>query len=205
MTYQTAANAETPSPRILRRQERTRQTILQAATTRFIEKNIATVSVEEIIEAADISRGTFYKLFKHKEDVFTQIAQPMMESYSSRLAAINSTNPWETFDQIIDVYIQIWREYPEAFSLASRESQSVFHLLEEAHRPVMKHMRRLFDLIEPHGILRARKAEYSIALMARSALIILRTFDHDPDWERLFRESMHGFLLTDQLPQNQLQ
>ncbi len=197
MAPQTATTVETASPRILRRQERTRQTILAAATECFLNKSIATVSVEEIIEAADISRGTFYKLFRHKEDVFTQIVRPMMESFGARLADINSTDPWDIFDQIVDVYIQTWRENPQAFSLASREGSGIFHLLEESHRPAMKHLRRLFSAIEPHGILRVEKAEYAVALMARSAIVILRTLDHAPDWEHLFRDSMRGFLLKD--------
>ncbi|MDP6675668.1 MAG: TetR/AcrR family transcriptional regulator [Gammaproteobacteria bacterium] len=138
MTPQTATTAEIPSPQTLRRQERTRKTILKAATECFLNNSVATVSVEEIIEAADISRGTFYKLFRHKEDVFTQIARPMLGSYGSRLAAIDSTDPREIFDRIIDVYIQIWREDSEAFSLASREAPSIFHLLDEAHAPVVQ-------------------------------------------------------------------
>jgi len=203
MALQTATTIETASPRILRRQERTRQTILSVAAECFLNKSIATVSVEEIIAAADISRGTFYKLFRHKEDVFTQIARPMMESFGANLSDIDSTDPWGIFDRIIDVYIQHWRENPQAFSLASREGPGIFHLLEESHRPAVEHLRRLFGVIEPHGILRAEKAEYAVALMARSAITVLRTLDRAPDWEHLFRESMHGFLLKDK-PANSL-
>ncbi len=198
MARQTGSNAEVPSSRILRRQERTRKRILEVATERFAGKNVAAVSVEEIIEAADVSRGTFYKFFKHKDEVLSQIVQPMLDLYGSRLAAIDSSEPSEILDRIIDVYIQIWNDDHEAFSLASRESTRIFHLLEESHRLPMQHMRRLFSAIEPHGILRVEKADQAVALLARSAVIVLRTLDSDPDWERLFRESMRGLLLKDQ-------
>ncbi len=197
MTELTPAS-ETPSPRILRRQERTRQAILAAATECFNNKSVATVSVEEITAAADISRGTFYKLFPHKEEVFLQIARPMLKLYSTELARIECTGPREVFDRILGVYIRVWRELPEAFSLASKESRNVFHLLEDTHRPAMHHMRRLFAYIERHGILRAERADFAVALLARSAVVVLRTFDHDPEWEALFRDSMSGFLLKDQ-------
>lgn len=193
-----AAANETPSPRILRRQERTRQAILAAATECFNNKSVATVSVEEITAAADISRGTFYKLFPHKEEVFLQIARPMLELYSTELARIECTGPREVFDRILGVYIRVWREQPEAFSLASRESRNVFHLLEDMHRPAMHHMRRLFSYLERYEILRVGRADFAVALLARSAVIVLRTFDHDPEWESLFRDSMSGFLLKDQ-------
>jgi len=198
MTSANAQKTDGPSPRVLRRQERTRQSILDAATERFAEKGVATVSVEEIIEAADVSRGTFYKMFKHKEDVLSEILQPLMENYGARLAAIDSTDPLVILDQVFDVYIQIWREAPIAFSLSQRESLGYFHRIEEAHRPVMAHMRRLFKLMASHGIFRAEKAEDAIAILARSAVIILRVFDQQPDWERLFRASMRGLLLTDE-------
>lgn len=192
------ATTETPSPRILRRRERTRQAILAAAADCFNRKSVATVSVEEITAAVDISRGTFYKLFPHKEEVFLQIARPMLELYSAELARIECTAPREVFDRILDVYIRVWREMPDAFSLASKESRNVFHLLEDLHRPAMQHMRRLFAFIERHGILRVGRADYAVGLLARSAVVGLRTFDHDPEWESLFRDSMTGFLLKDQ-------
>lgn len=188
-------NAERTSPRVLRRQERTRQAIIAAATEQFADKSYATVSVEQIIEAVDISRGTFYRLFKDKQEVLAEILRPLMELYGSELASIDSSDPREIIDRIIDVYIRIWREAPTAFSLSQKDSVGFFHLIEEAHRPAMTHMQRLFKAIERHGILRANKAEDALALMARSAVVMLRVFDGRPDWERLFSESMRGMLL----------
>jgi AcrR family transcriptional regulator len=196
------AKTDSPSPRVQRRQERTRQSILDAATERFSKKSVGTVSVEEIIEAADVSRGTFYKLFKHKEEVLSEILRPLIELYGAKLAAIESTDPWEIIDQIIDVYIQVWRAAPAAFSLSQKDPGESFRLLEESHRPVMTHMRRLFKLIEPHGILRADQPDESVALMARSAVVILRTFDGNPEWEQLFTTSMRGLLLKKERPSN---
>ncbi|MGI9344464.1 MAG: TetR/AcrR family transcriptional regulator [Gammaproteobacteria bacterium] len=195
MTTATAATTREPSPRIRRRQKRTRQAILQAAIDKFAVHGIAGVSIEEIIDAADVSRGTFYKHFKSKEDVLTQILVPMMSWYGKKLEAIDAEDPQQILDQIFDVYIQIWREAPGAFSLASQESRKYFHLLEESHLPVMTNMRRLFEIIEKHGILRAGTADYAVALLARSAVVVLRVFDQDPDWEQLFRATMRGFLL----------
>lgn len=195
MPPNTAAQTREPSPRIRRRQKRTRQAILAAAIEQFADNGIATVSIEEIIDSADVSRGTFYKFFKSKEDVLSQILVPMMRWYGDKLAEIDSEDPSQILEEIFDVYVQIWREAPGAFSLASQESRKYFHLLEESHRPVMTNMRRLFTIIERHGILRSGKAEYAVALMARSAVVVLRVFENDPDWEQLFRSTMRGYLL----------
>lgn len=195
MSPATAEAARTPSPRIQRRQQRTRRAILAAAVDEFANQGIATVSIEDIIESADVSRGTFYKLFKSKEDVLMQIMTPMMKWYGAKLGDIDSEDPDEIIEQIFDVYVKIWREVPDAFSLASQDSKKYFHLLEESHRPVMTNMRRLFKVLEKHDILLAGKAEYSIALLARTAVTVLRVFDKNPNWEQLFRATMRGYLL----------
>ncbi len=187
--------ADSPSPRVLRRQQRTRQSVIAAAAEQFAQKSFGTVSVEQITEAADISRGTFYKLFRDKEEVLGEILRPLMELYGSELASIDSSDPWEIIDRVIDVYIRIWQDAPTAFSLSQKDSTGIFHLIEEAHRPAMKHMYRLFKQVEVHDILRAKSAEEAMALTARSAVIVLRVFDGQADWERLFRESMRGLLL----------
>lgn len=189
---------EQTSARVRRRQQRTKQSIIDAAAMQFAEASYATVSVEQIIEAADISRGTFYRLFKDKQEVMAEILRPLMDLYGSELAGIESNDPWDIIDHIIDVYIRIWREAPTAFSLSQKESVGFFQLIEESHRPVMLHMRRLFKQIEPHDILRADKAEDALMLMARSAVVLLRVFDGHPEWERLFSDSMRGLLLKRQ-------
>jgi len=192
--------SDSASPRVLRRQQRTRQSIIDIATEQFANKSYATVSVEEIIEAADVSRGTFYRLFKDKQAVLAEILNPLMEMYGSELADIGTTNPREIIDRIIDVYIRIWREAPTAFSLSQKDSIGFFHLIENSHRPAMIQMQRLFKLIESHDILRADKAEDALALMARSAVVVLRVYDGHPEWERLFAESMRGLLLKTNRP-----
>ncbi len=194
--------AETASPRIRRRQARTREAILSAATARFAEKSVAQVSVEEIIEAADVSRGTFYKLFQHKEAVLSAILRPLIEAQGEKLSRIDGHDPWAIINEILNVYIEIWRDAPAAFSLVQREAAQYFHLLETAHGPVVTHMRRLFRQIEPSGLLRAGSAEDSVVLMARSAVVILRVFADKPDWEERFISSMHGLLLNETQPDN---
>jgi len=193
-------NSDNPSPRVQRRQQRTRQAILDVATEQFASKSYATVSVEQIIEAADISRGTFYRLFKDKQEVLAEILRPLMEMYGSELAGIDTTDPREVIDRVIDVYIRIWREAPTAFSLSQKDSVGFFHLIENSHRPAMIQMQRLFKLVEPHDILRADKAEDALALMARSAVVVLRVYDGHPEWERLFADSMRGLLLKNSRP-----
>ena len=57
------------SPKIRRRQGRTRQRILDVSAQKFVEHGFENVSVEDIIEAAEIARSSFYRFFSNREEV----------------------------------------------------------------------------------------------------------------------------------------
>ena len=44
--------------------------ILEAAYQLFIEKGFKNTSIQEIVDKADVGKGTFYTYFKNKEDSF---------------------------------------------------------------------------------------------------------------------------------------
>lgn len=66
------------SPRIDRRERRkeeTRRLILQTALKLFAKKGVFATTVEEITEAADIGKGTFFNYFSSKEAILTSLAE----------------------------------------------------------------------------------------------------------------------------------
>ena len=67
------------SPKIRRRQGRTRQRILDESARLFIAKGFENVSVEEIIAAAEIARSSFYRFFSNREEVLANIIRPVFE------------------------------------------------------------------------------------------------------------------------------
>src|SRR5262244_964695 len=58
-----------------RRKQETRQQIFQAAMDLFAEKGIFGTTVEEITEAADVGKGTFFNYFPSKETILTALAE----------------------------------------------------------------------------------------------------------------------------------
>ena len=63
-----------------KRGERTRQQLLDAATSAFVRNGYVDCAVEDIIREADISRGTFYAHFKSKKAIFAAIIGRSIEA-----------------------------------------------------------------------------------------------------------------------------
>jgi len=61
------------------RREQRRSTILAAATRVFKEKGYHATSVNDIIDAAQIARGTFYLYFTSKREVFAELSATFLD------------------------------------------------------------------------------------------------------------------------------
>ena len=90
-----------PSPKIRRRQDRTRQRILDESARRFIANGFENVRVEGIIEAADIARSSFYRFFANREEVLTNIVRPVFVQGLIGLQAIDTDDPREIMSGIL--------------------------------------------------------------------------------------------------------
>lgn len=66
-------NQPPPLGRRERKKEETRQAILAAASELFKEKGYEATSVDEIVNRADIVKGTFYYHFESKEQVLVNL------------------------------------------------------------------------------------------------------------------------------------
>ncbi|HKF23907.1 MAG TPA: TetR/AcrR family transcriptional regulator [Candidatus Angelobacter sp.] len=62
-----------------RRKQETRRQIFQAAMNLFARKGIFSTTVEEITEAADVGKGTFFNYFPSKEAILSALAERQLE------------------------------------------------------------------------------------------------------------------------------
>jgi AcrR family transcriptional regulator len=102
------AEKQIPQPlgRVERRRARVRQQLLQAAETLMGARGVDAVTVEEITEAADVARRTFYHHFGSKHDLLVPIARERTKSLNRR----------------IDRLIEQVRDPAEAVSIALRHT-----------------------------------------------------------------------------------
>lgn len=85
-----------------------RSQILEGATKAFGEIGYVDCRVEDILDAADVSRATFYKYFSSKEDVFAALDESFNSSFSEVITAAmdDSIPPGLQAEAIIDAYLQ---------------------------------------------------------------------------------------------------
>lgn len=83
-----------------------REELMDAAQRLFLEKSFTATSVAEIVEAADVAKGTFYLYFQTKDDVLAALRVRFIERFCEKIDAANaaaSSGPWA---QRLDVWMQ---------------------------------------------------------------------------------------------------
>jgi AcrR family transcriptional regulator len=183
------------SPKIRSRQSRTRRRIVVESARLFVEKGFEHVSVEEIIAAAEIARSSFYRFFANREDVLASIIRPVFEHGTEELEALATTDPAQIMRGIFDTYLTLWRTGPDALRVSTRIGGKYFPLFEDVHSVFRRRIEALVGEAEKAGILLNGSAEYTVRLIARSAVPVMEVYSKDPDFEELFHKTMTGFLL----------
>jgi len=190
------SNAAVPlSPKVRKRQGRTRQRILDESAHLFIAKGFENVSVEEIIDAAEIARSSFYRFFSNREQVLANIIRPVFEQGVVELEKIRSQDPADVMSGIFETYLTLWNSSPDALRVSTRVGGVYFYLFEDIHSVFRSRLAELLDGIEASGIFINDSADYTGRLLARSAVHVLEVYSREPDFADLFHKTMTGFLL----------
>jgi AcrR family transcriptional regulator len=82
----TVANGDRPGRRERRRAEN-REKLFQAAMRLFAERGVQRTTVEDITEAADLGKGTFFNYFPTKEHILSVLAETQHRKLALALAA----------------------------------------------------------------------------------------------------------------------
>ena len=94
-----------------RKREARRQSLVDAAKRLFVEKGFAGTTIDDIIEAADVAKVTFYYYFKSKEEMALEMKRQCHEEAVEYIAAMRSKN--QSADEMINAIIHdivVWTE-----------------------------------------------------------------------------------------------
>jgi len=87
---QTASTSQEEG-RVARRRARVRRRIVEVAERLMTERGVEGVTIDDIAEAADIARRTFYHHFESKHELLVPIARARTKSLNRRLDALVAT------------------------------------------------------------------------------------------------------------------
>jgi AcrR family transcriptional regulator len=80
-----------------RRVRRTRQLLQEALLALILEKGYDAITVQDVIDRADVGRSTFYAHFQDKEDLFLSEFEMLRSMFEQHMVAASpgTQDPWE--------------------------------------------------------------------------------------------------------------
>jgi len=183
------------SPRVARRRERMRASLLAAGARQFASRGIGAVVVEELIAEADVSRATFYGFFSSKYSLLEGILKPIFDTATRAIRELSARPPGEVVDGLVDVYLSLWEAHREGLLLIPLVDPETFRHFGPQHRALQSALLDLLLGLERADLLRNGSAQYSLKVIARTAVQLLRVYDGHPAAAALFRDALRGLLL----------
>jgi len=89
--------------------KRRERAILEAAFNLFLESGVDNVTIDMIAESVEIGKGTIYKHFKSKHEIFAILFLEHLEEMQKEIEKIDKSLPvinW--FREVIRIYVHYW-------------------------------------------------------------------------------------------------
>lgn len=102
-----------------REKEQRRDEIVRAATTVFFEKGLPSATMDEIAEAAELSKGTLYLYYKSKEDLYLAVTSDGFDLLSDMFqqAIDGSTTTLDALQKLGDTYYTFFVNHRNYFRM----------------------------------------------------------------------------------------
>lgn len=105
--------------------EQSKKWLVEALFDLMNEKPYSTISVKEIADKAQLSRRTFYRNFKVKEDLLSQYVMYLFEDYSNCIKKLNRINIYD----VLITYFKFWNMHIEELELL--KNNHLFYVIME--------------------------------------------------------------------------
>lgn len=111
-----SAVRKTVRPTMDRRRSRTREALLSAGRALFAARDVDGVSVDEIVAAAEVAKGSFYNHFADKDVFAREIGAAVRRQAEQAVDAANAhiEDPAEQFARALCVFVRFAIEHPES-------------------------------------------------------------------------------------------
>lgn len=184
------------SAKVVDRRGQAWEALLAAAGQLMADRGVAAVSVEQILLAAGMSRGTFYGFCGGKADLVGAIISPALDEGAAALGRLAARPPAEVVPGIVALYAALWARHRNALLMIPGVTADAFARIRDAHGAYTGALKLALERAASGGQLRNGSAEHSFRVLTRTAVPLLRVYQDHPDRERLYRESMTALLIA---------
>lgn len=105
-----------PTPTYFNLPKEKREAIEQASILEFANHTFSEASINQIVKASNISRGSFYQYFEDKEDcylhILTMIAKEKMELFGTIVNRSEQDSIFDEYEQMIEATIEWIKQKP---------------------------------------------------------------------------------------------
>lgn len=121
--------------------------IIKSATRLFSDKSFHDVTMDEIAERAKVSKGTLYRYFSSKENLYLEILEHTFDSIESILEreVAKSDSAPEKLKKLLYIIIKFYRDNIDILRILSRDET---HLIREHQELTEKWRSRRLSLYE---------------------------------------------------------
>ncbi len=173
-----------------------REALLRAGARQFAARGIGTVSVEELLAEADVSRATFYGFFSSKYSLLEELLHPIFKDGVAAVTALEKRPAREALVGITCVYLDLWRAHREGLALIPTMDSASFERFEAHHQALNDALMTVLMKAERANLLRNGSASYTLQVLARTAIPLLNVYAGHPSGEALFEDAMRALLMT---------
>lgn len=189
-----------------------REQIIRSAVELFQEKGFDGTKISEIPERAGIGKGTFYQIFRNKEELFIECADSIFREIGENIPEIqDETDPLKKLRKRGSYFGHFQSHLIEMLNLirgaALKGNPQVREKLDEAMRNLIEPLREDLDTAVHQGKLRFRDSTFlAHLLMGAAEYLIYYTDEHksgfDSNLDKLWDMVLNG-IFEKQNPQDQ--
>jgi AcrR family transcriptional regulator len=190
----TKSQEQSQSSRVARRRGKTRERILAVAARLFSAHGIDGVTLSDVADAADVSRGNLYSHFGSKEELVQAVCKPIFAHTLEQYRALAELPPAQAIESIIRTHLTIWREFPGALSVAHQLQGTVVEHTASAHSTHPREALEVFERAAEAGLLRVEPL-LAFKMLNTIAVPLLELCQDAAEADELFVASMLRLLL----------
>ena len=79
-----------PSPAKIGRAQRTREALIRAGRQLFAERAVDAVAIDDIVQAAEVAKGSFYNHFTDRDDLVKAVVGEIRAALEARVGEVNA-------------------------------------------------------------------------------------------------------------------